>query len=210
MTAEVKSGKAQNEHMFSGLPPKRTSDRPLYEFPTEGVGNVTHHPIHALEGGMACVETKGSLRRFVNDFVFANRKLIGHNRRGHLFLLSNSQLCAAIRRVQKRHWWRNRFFLVALPDPVTHWAAHFDEVCGRNHAAWPSARETAMLLIVYYLIFMIAGDFAAYFIGLLVEYEWGSYVSLIVFLALYFLSLWVAWLLSVWMTKPRVATQGAS
>jgi hypothetical protein len=53
-------------------------------------------------------------------------------------------------------------------------------------------------------------DFAAYFIGLLVEYEWGSYVSLIVFLALYFLSLWVAWLLSLWMTKPRVATQGAS
>ena len=67
-----------------------------------------------------------------------------------------------------------------------------------------------MLLIVYYLIFMIAGDVAAYFIGLLVEYEWGSYVSLIVFLALYFLSLWVAWLLSVWMTKPRVATQSAS
>ena len=29
-----------------------------------------------------------------------------------------------------------------------------------------------MLLIVYYLIFMIAGDFAAYFIGLSVEYEW--------------------------------------
>ena len=42
-------------------------------------------PSDALEGGMACVETKGRLRRFVNDFVFANRKLIGHNRRGHLF-----------------------------------------------------------------------------------------------------------------------------
>jgi len=67
-----------------------------------------------------------------------------------------------------------------------------------------------MLLIVYYLTFMIAGDFAAYFIGLLVEYEWGSYASLIVFLALYFLSLWVSWLLlSVWMTKPRAATQSA-
>jgi hypothetical protein len=46
-------------------------------------------------------------------------------------------------------------------------------------------------LIVYYLIFMIAGDFAAYFLGLLVEYEWGSYASLIVFLVLYFLFLWV-------------------
>ena len=67
-----------------------------------------------------------------------------------------------------------------------------------------------MLLIVYYLFFMIAGDFVAYLIGLLVEYEWGSHASLIVFLALYFCSLWVAWLLSVRMTKPRVATQSAS
>jgi hypothetical protein len=67
-----------------------------------------------------------------------------------------------------------------------------------------------MLLIVYYLIFMIAGDFAAYFIGLTVEYAWGSYVSLIVFLALYFLFLWVSWVLAVWMTKPRVVTQSSS
>jgi hypothetical protein len=98
----------------------------------------------------------------------------------------------------------------SLPDPVTHWAARIDEVCGRNHAAWSSASETAMLLIVYYLIFMIAGDFAAYFIGLAVEYEWGSQASLIVFLALYFLFLWVSWVLAVWMTKPRGATQSAS
>ena len=67
-----------------------------------------------------------------------------------------------------------------------------------------------MTLIVYYVIFMIAGDFAAYFLGLLVEYEWGAQVSLIVFLALYFLSLWVAWVLSVWVTKPRGATSSAT
>lgn len=67
-----------------------------------------------------------------------------------------------------------------------------------------------MTLIVYYLIFMIAGDFAAYFLGLLVEYEWGSYASLVVFLVLYFLFLWVSWLLAVWVTKPRVATQSGS
>ena len=60
-----------------------------------------------------------------------------------------------------------------------------------------------MTLIMWYLIFMIAGDFAAYFLGLFVEYEWGSYASLIVFLALYFLFLWVAWVLALWMTKPR-------
>ena len=67
-----------------------------------------------------------------------------------------------------------------------------------------------MLLIVYYVIFMIAGDLAAYLIGLSVEYEWGLHVSLIVFLALYFLFLWVSWVLAVWVTKPKVATQSAS
>jgi hypothetical protein len=60
-----------------------------------------------------------------------------------------------------------------------------------------------MLLIVYYVIFMIAGDLATYFIGLIVEYEWGSYPSLIVFLVLYFFFLWVSWILAVWVTKPR-------
>jgi hypothetical protein len=29
-------------------------------------------------------------------------------------------------------------------------------------------------------VFMIAGDLAAYFLGLLIEYEWGSHASLIV------------------------------
>jgi hypothetical protein len=63
-----------------------------------------------------------------------------------------------------------------------------------------------MTLIFWFLGFMIVGDLLAYLIGRLVEYQWGSYVSLVAFLALYFLSLWVAWLLSVWVTKPRRAT----
>ena len=67
-----------------------------------------------------------------------------------------------------------------------------------------------MLLIVYYVIFMIAGDSAAYFIGLAVEYEWGSYASLIVFLVLYFFFLWVSWVLAVWVTRPRIPIQSAS
>ena len=41
-----------------------------------------------------------------------------------------------------------------------------------------------MALIFYYLGFMAAGDVAAYLLGSAVEYEWGSQVSLIVFLAL--------------------------
>ena len=59
-----------------------------------------------------------------------------------------------------------------------------------------------MTLIVYYVVFMIVGDFAAYLLGLFTEYEWGSQVSLIVFLFLYFLFLWVSWTLAVWITKP--------
>jgi hypothetical protein len=58
-------------------------------------------------------------------------------------------------------------------------------------------------LIVYYVAFMVVGDVVAYLLGLFTEYEWGSYVSLIVFLALYFLSLWLAWVLAVWVTKPN-------
>ena len=62
-----------------------------------------------------------------------------------------------------------------------------------------------MWLIVYYVIFMIAGDLSAYLIGLIVEREFDSQASLIVFLALYFLFLWVSWLLAVWMTEPKRA-----
>jgi hypothetical protein len=50
-------------------------------------------------------------------------------------------------------------------------------------------------LIIYYVAFMIVGDFAAYLLGLFTEYEWGSFASLMVFLSLYFLSLWVSWVL---------------
>jgi hypothetical protein len=64
--------------------------------------------------------------------------------------------------------------------------------------------EDIVQLIVYYLVFMIAGDLASYFLGLVVERQFGNYVSLIVFLVLYFLFLWVAWLLAVWFTEPKV------
>jgi hypothetical protein len=67
-----------------------------------------------------------------------------------------------------------------------------------------------MILILWYLLFMVAGDIAAYLIGRFVEYEWGSYVSLLVFLGLYFLSLWIAWVLSVWMTAPKASAMRQS
>jgi len=40
-----------------------------------------------------------------------------------------------------------------------------------------------------------------------VEYEWGSQVSLIVFLAPYFLFLWIAWVLAVGVTKPNQSSR---
>ena len=67
-----------------------------------------------------------------------------------------------------------------------------------------------MKLIIYYIACMIAGDFAAYFIGLFVEYKWGSYASLMVFLALYFGSLWMAWIFAVWATEPKKADPPAA
>ena len=67
-----------------------------------------------------------------------------------------------------------------------------------------------MTLLIYYLVFMVAGDFVAYFLGRFVEYEWGSYASLVVFLALYFLFLWVSWVLAVRVTRPKVAEQSAA
>ena len=62
-----------------------------------------------------------------------------------------------------------------------------------------------MLLIVYFVVFMLGGSLSAYLIGLIVERAFGSYTSLIVFLALYFLSLWLSWLLAVRKTQPKPA-----
>ena len=62
-----------------------------------------------------------------------------------------------------------------------------------------------MQLIVYYLVCMILGDLASYGLGLVVERQFGSHVSLVVFLTLYFLFLWVSWLVAVWMTEPKRA-----
>jgi hypothetical protein len=76
----------------------------------------------------------------------------------------------------------------------------FNLVGGSRHAI--KSEEFIVLLIAYYVVFMIAGDLAAYAIGWVTEFEFGGQVSLIVFLALYFASLWTAWVLAVWMTKP--------
>ena len=79
----------------------------------------------------------------------------------------------------------------------------------RVHSDVALSEEHTVTLILFYVVFMIGGDLAAYLLGLLVEYEWGKQASLLVFLALYFLFLWVSWVLAVWVTTPRVATSSA-
>jgi hypothetical protein len=67
-----------------------------------------------------------------------------------------------------------------------------------------------MVLILWFLALVAAGDVLAYLVGLFVEYEWGSYPSLVVFLSMYVVTLWVAWRLAVWLTKPKPASDSTS
>jgi hypothetical protein len=63
--------------------------------------------------------------------------------------------------------------------------------------------ERTMRLIVYYVAIMLLLNVSTVFIGFVVENLFGSIVSLVVFLSLYFVSLWAAWVISVWLTKPK-------
>jgi hypothetical protein len=70
----------------------------------------------------------------------------------------------------------------------------------RSTLAW----GCLMVLIIWYVGLVAIGDGLAYLIGRVVEYSGaGSYTSMITFLALYFLTLWVAWVLAVRLTEPK-------
>jgi hypothetical protein len=60
-----------------------------------------------------------------------------------------------------------------------------------------------MWLLIVYVALVLVGDVADYMIGLVVERMWGPQASLVVFLALYFVFLWVAWVVAVKITQPR-------
>ena len=66
-----------------------------------------------------------------------------------------------------------------------------------------------MGLLIVYVVLMILGDIVDYVIGLAVEHFWPQ-ASLPVFLVLYFVSLWVAWVLAVKLTQPKHATAGGA
>ena len=60
-----------------------------------------------------------------------------------------------------------------------------------------------MWLLIVYIGLVLVGDALDYMIGLAVEQMWGAQASLVVFLVLYFVFLWVAWLVAVKVTEPR-------
>jgi hypothetical protein len=61
-----------------------------------------------------------------------------------------------------------------------------------------------MLLIIYYIAILLMMNVVTVLVGFAVESLWGSGVSLVVFLTLYFSALWAAWVITVWLTKPKV------
>ena len=54
-----------------------------------------------------------------------------------------------------------------------------------------------MWVLLIYLVLMIVGDFIDFFIGAAVSKTWGDAISLPVFLACYFITLWLAWVIAV-------------
>jgi uncharacterized protein with PQ loop repeat len=70
-----------------------------------------------------------------------------------------------------------------------------------------------MVLLVVYVLLIVVGDVIAYFVGLLIESpqligisveQPMTTASLTMFLLVYFLNLWVAWLIAVRITEPRL------
>lgn len=61
-----------------------------------------------------------------------------------------------------------------------------------------------MQILSFYVVFVLIGDLGSYAIGRTVE-QWSPASSLPVFLACFFIVFWLAWRLSVRVTKPKVA-----
>jgi hypothetical protein len=81
---------------------------------------------------------------------------------------------------------------------------------GDPQGATTDVARVPMQLLVYYIGFMILGDLAAYAVGLVTERAFGNQASLIVFLALYFLFLWISWVLAVWLSEPKAKTAAST
>jgi hypothetical protein len=66
-----------------------------------------------------------------------------------------------------------------------------------------------MKLITYYIIIAIIADAIAVFLCLAIE-KVVPWISMPIFLSLFFLILWVAWVAAVKLTEPKSAPVGAT
>ena len=60
-----------------------------------------------------------------------------------------------------------------------------------------------MILIIYYLVLVLVADVAAVLLCLWIEQHWPA-ASMPIFIGLYFLILWAAWVLAVRLSAPKV------
>ena len=61
-----------------------------------------------------------------------------------------------------------------------------------------------MQILSFYIVFVLLGDLGSYAIGRTVE-QWSPAASLPAFLTCFFVVFWLAWLLAMRATKPKVA-----
>jgi hypothetical protein len=77
-----------------------------------------------------------------------------------------------------------------------------------NASRYPSGVanwNTAMILLLVYLLIVIVGNVVAYALGLVIE-RYAPAASLPAFLAMYFILLWLGWVIAVRVTQPRANT----
>jgi hypothetical protein len=64
--------------------------------------------------------------------------------------------------------------------------------------------EVTMILVAYYVVLVLVGDLVAVVLCLWIERYWPT-ASLAIFLAFYFIILWVAWKLAVRLSEPKAS-----
>jgi ABC-type dipeptide/oligopeptide/nickel transport system permease component len=58
-------------------------------------------------------------------------------------------------------------------------------------------------LLITYFVALVLGQAIAVGVGLAVERVYSPYIGLMVFIPLYFIVFWIAWLFAVRITRPR-------
>ena len=64
-----------------------------------------------------------------------------------------------------------------------------------------------MNLLITFLVVVAAGILGAAWVGVLVDKMTSSFTSLLVFFPLFFVTIWLAWKLSVKLTEPKATTR---